>query len=279
MTAPPEPTTNYTAYRAACAEAASQAPAEWTFKSDPRYRHILEHVTAAQAVEFGNLAAETCADSTTLWAAIEPLFHKVCATNDQVGCPVVERIPGLDLSCSPSNLRYLCHAVMIWRHLERLGLKAVHIVELGGGYGGLALYLARLSRFFWPRLASHTSIDLPEVAALQVRYARVMGIRLRAVSGLDAESVDLAFHPDDGIPRYFISCYAFSEFDAETRAWYEHRVACRCAHGFLVWNFAQPLLGVAEKPLGGPLYPFVDAPLTVEPERPSTGPGNVVVRF
>lgn len=275
---PPEPTNNFTDYRAAVAEALTQSPREWTFKGDPRYRRILEHVTPEQGAEFYALIE---AEFPGLFDDLQTrrLIESMVYLSDTHGMAELAPLPPHGYLGSPSNYRYLYHALLILRHAESLGLKQYHIVEVGGGYGGLAYFINRFVNRFasWP--SSHTVIDLPEVAALQAKYAAALDFPLHTVNGLDAEAIDTALLPDDGPPRYFVSIYAFSEFDAETRAWYEERVARRCAHGFLVWNFYQPLEGVAEKRLGGPLYPFVDAPLETEPERPNTGPGNLMVRF
>lgn len=278
MTAP-QPTSNYTEYRAAVAEAIVQSPQEWTFKSDPRYQRILEHVTPEQGAEFLALVEEEFPDLCHDVLFIE-MVKVTIGLNDQYGSPV--RAPSFNgrVECSPSNFRYLYHALRIWQHLEQLGLVDVHFVEVGGGYGGLALYLFALKGFFAPSLGTYTIIDLPEVAKLQAQYIRAHGWRgVRAVNGLDPAAIDHALWDTTKDTRYFVSCYAFSEFDAETRAWYEHRVARRCQHGFLLWNLSHSLAGRAEKSLGGALYPFVDAPLETEPERPTTSPGNLVVRF
>lgn len=277
MNAPPVPTSNYTGYRDAVREALEVPPEAWAFKADARYRIVLEHDSEVWAAGFYAVAAETCTNAKR-WDALLALLPKMVAENDRYGAPLVKPCPPLVFVCSPTNFRYFCHATLILHHLERLRLPAVHLVEIGGGYGGLALYLHRMAPLFPTVLRSHTSIDLPEVAELQARYAAAVGTPLRAINGLDEQALAGVFLPDDPYPRYCISAFAFSEFDAETRAWYEHRVTRRCPHGFIIWNFHTPLEGF-DKVLGGPLYPFVDAPLEVEPERPTTGLGNLVVKW
>ncbi len=274
--AAPAPTRNFAAYRAACAEAAAQPPAAWTFKADPRYTRILEHVTPAQGEAFLDLVR---AGFPAVWDRVRREFAALAGENDDLGRPVRARFPDLGTDCSPSNLRYLYHALRVLRHAQALGLADLRVVELGGGYGGLALYVSRLAPLFGVAVGDYVIVDVPEAGALQAAYARALALPLRTADGLSAAALEGAFRPDDGAPRFLVSNYAFSEFDAETRAWYEARLVRKCTHGFLVWNFATPLVGVAEKPLGGPLYPFTDAPLTTEPERPETGPGNLVVTF
>jgi hypothetical protein len=277
-TTAPAPTSNFDAYRAACAEAAAQPPSAWAFKSDPRYTRILEHVTPEQGGAFLSRVRD---DFPADWDTVHAVLPRLVARNDALGRPTVAPFPEVGLTCSPSNFRYLYHALRVLRHLDRLGLHRVGIFELGGGYGGLALYVFGLAAGTGLHSLAYTTVDVPEAAALQAVYAREADLPVWSVNGLDPAALEAALHAGDGdaVPRYLISAYAFSEFDAETRAWYEHRLVRRCPHGFLVWNFPVPLVGEAEKPLGGPVYPFVDAPLTTEPERPRTGPGNLVVTY
>jgi hypothetical protein len=275
VTAPP-PTGNYRDYREACAEWAARPPAEWAFKRDARYQRILEHVTGPQAHEFLAVAQEAAGNR---WPAVLAALPELVDANDGLGAPQREQFDEAGVVCSPSNLRYLCHAVLLLTHLARLGLARVRVYELGPGYGGLALYVHRLAPAFGPKVQSYALVDLPEPGALQAAYCRALGLPVRVVDGTDADALTACLGPDRGAPRVLVSNYAFSEFDADTRAWYEARLVRKCAHGMMVWNFAEPLHGHAEKPLGGPLYPFTDATLTVEPERPCTGPGNVVVTW
>lgn len=278
----PAPTNNYTEYRQCCAEQAPLPPGAWTFKHDPRYQRILEHVTRAQGEEF---LAEAEAAAGTRWPVIGALLPGMAAENDRYGQPIQEHFGSVGIRCSPTNWRYLCHAVTICTHAESLGLERLRVVELGGGYGGLALYLHWLAPLWALEIGSYTIVDVPEAAALQAAYAGAHGVPLRVVNGLHDEAVRRAGAPapsagaDGGMPPFLISAFAFSEFDADMQAWYRERLVRHCPHGLIVWNFVLPLVNVAEKVLGGPVYPFVDAPLTIEPERPETGPGNVVVTW
>lgn len=273
----PAPTSNFTAYRQCCAEQAVLPPEKWTFKRDHRYRRILEHVTREQGEVFLDVAREAAGP---LWPAVLELLPRIAAENDRYGMPLVATFNVLGgLTCSPSNLRYLAHAMLIWRHVTALGLSDFHVVELGGGYGGLALYLERLRDVVHLYYGAYTMVDVPEAVALQRSYAKANKVPFIAVDGLDANALRSVVKLNDNQDRYCVSAYAFSEFDRDTQEWYRERLVRHCAHGFMVWNFALPLEGIAEKPLGGPLYPFVEAPLTVEPERPLTGEGNMVVTW
>jgi hypothetical protein len=168
--------------------------------------------------------------------------------------------------CSPSNLRYLHHALLIWRHIIQSGMgHGIDIVEIGGGYGGLALYVqALVSRFPLFVIRSYTIVDLPEAGALQAAYAYELQTAIKPVDGTNGDAIRAALPLSQD--RILISAYAFSEFSPEVRAWYERVVIPHCQHGWLLWNMI-------------PVYNFTAMPLTVVDERPLTGPGNKMVTF
>lgn len=242
----------YGAYRAVLAEQALLKPREWTFKSDPAYRQILEHVTPEQGLEYLALA-----ESSPRWSArMRVRAAEIALENDRLGQPVRSRFDALGIFCSPTNMRYLWHSFQILDWLDALGLKTVNVVEIGGGYGGLALWLTRLAP---TTIKTHTIIDLREAGDIQVAYANELNIPLRAATPVAASLVV----PDGG---FLISAYAFSEFSPEVRDHYQQSVIRHCAHGWLLWNL-------------GPVYPFTDHVYEVADETPLTGQGNKVVRF
>ncbi len=262
----PVPLFMYTNYLAAVREALEQQPTEWTFKSDPRYREILEHTP----VEF--------AEQMLLWSirAMPELdlehVRSLCRLNDSLGQPVQHIIPELGF-CSTSNMKYLCHAIKVWQHIDSLGLDAVDIVEIGGGYGGLALYIEGLRPYFKTEYESYVCFDLPEVGALQNRYAEALDLPLVAI---DQASINLPMVSDT---RYAISIYAFSEFDQPTRDWYAARVLKQCGHGLIIWNFPEALQDRDGRAFGGPPYQFVEWPLTVVPDEPRLYEGHLMVTW
>lgn len=266
MTAP-VPHVDYDGYRRVLASQAALSPDEWTFKRDPAYRQILEHVTQLQAVQFLDLAQREFPDE---WGAVADLLPHLVDENDQYGRPIPELIPAFGI-CSPSNMRYLFHALLTLRAIDALEQGQIHIVELGGGYGGLALYVQRLQYLFKTRVTTYTIVDVPEACALQAAIAEQLGLSLRVFSGLGAEEMAKALLPDDGRQRFFVSAYGFAEFRAQFQEWYAERLIRHCQHGLLVWNY--------DPYWDNPVYQFVNVPLTVVPERPLTGPGNAFVSF
>jgi hypothetical protein len=274
LSTPPRPTLNYGRYMAAVVETHMQQSEEWRFKSDWRYREVLEHVSPAQAEALAVYIREVFPEHAE--AAFE-LLPAIATENDAWGAPVLES--SSVGRCSPSNLRYLNQALRLWTHAAEMGMERMHVVEIGGGYGGLALYVHRLAPLFPDlELTAYTILDLPEVAHLQQRMCALWGVPVVAANGLDEYA--LAEMRTVTGPRFLFSAYAFSEFDADTRAWYEARVARQCSHGVLYWNFVHGFAGIADKYLGGPVYSFVDAPLRLEPDQPARyAEGVMLVRF
>jgi len=272
----PAPTSNYNGYREVLRETAAQEPDEWTFKSDPRYTRILEHVTPAQGRQF---LEQVQGEYPDLWPSVAGLLPSLVLQNDLYGKPDTARFPTLGIVCSPANLRYLSQSLRLLSHAVEVGMSRMHVVELGGGYGGLALYVHRLANLFPSvTIEAYTIVDLPEAAAIQNRMADALDVPYDAVNGLDEHNLAAALRRV-AAPRFLFSAYAFSEFDAETRDWYEQRVARACDHGVVIWNFRHGVKGFGPV-LGGPVYQFVDAPLRVEPDRPDMyEEGVLLVRF
>lgn len=266
----PQPTSNYDRYRAAVQRAIVQPWTAWSFKSDPGYREVLEHVSEAQGATFFEWIAQRNPGVTG------SLIARLATLNDSVGQPVqAEFSIG---HYSPSNWRYLCHAIKLWHHIDSLNLPEVDGIELGGGYGGLALYVDGLRHLFATTLRSYTIVDLPDVAELQRQVSRALGIPLNAVNGLDGNELEL-IRPQDATPRVLFSAYAFSEFDQDTRDWYADRLIKHCDHGLMIWNFPDPELTEDGREYGGPVYPFTDRPLTVTDDEPALYAGHKLVRW
>lgn len=254
----------YQQYRDVLARDARLPPSEWTFKSDPAYRAILEHVSPEQGEQYLDLVEQ---EFPKEWHYFRGLYIHTARENDALGQPVRAMFGRLGIECSPTNLRYLWHALLFWQHIQALGIKTVDVVEIGGGYGGLALWIRRLASSQQAILRSYSIVDVPEAGAIQSVFCREVAIPVKVVDGTDEKAVfDQMNAYDDASCPYLISMYAFSEFSPEVRSFYEDEVLDDCEHGTLLWNMI-------------PLYQFVAAPLTCEAERPLTGPGNLLVRF
>lgn len=267
QTPAPEPTAVYNGYRQTLAAEARRPSSRWSFKSDPAYREVVEHVTPEQGQAFLDWSSAQGFDAADV--------VDLALRNDAVGRPIRYPVGPLGLEFSPSNWRYLCHAIKVRQHLDRLGIDRAHIIELGGGYGGLAHYCYGLFR---ERLESYAIVDLPEAIAIQRQYALAMGFPLYVANGLDGNALQRVM-PMDRTTRVFVSCYAFSEFSQDMRDWYADRLIARCDHGLVIWNFPEAIMGLDGKLFGGPVYPFTTKPISSEPDLPALYVGHQLVTF
>lgn len=278
MTTIPTPTSNYTLYRDCLREAAAKQPDEWTFKSDPRYQIVLEHVDHYQAVRFLDHVAH---EYPTYWPDAVALLPSIAAENDRYGKPFLDTFREVEVTCSPSNMRYLSQALRLLTHAAEVASGRIHIIELGGGYGGLALYVNRLAHLFPSvEIDAYSIVDLPEAGVVQAKTAGALSVPIHVVNGLSEVALGICRDLSEA-PRFLFSAYAFSEFDEDTRNWYAEHLARYCEHGVVIWNFVKgPFGNFAEKAVGGPVYEFIDKPLRVQLDEPAMYPDPIqLVRF
>jgi hypothetical protein len=216
------------------------------FKSHPKYRDILEHVSQSQGLEYYNLLS----------------FHfdmeaiaKFCILNDTIGNPIKYLIQE-KLVASPTSLRYLYHAHQILSHYT-----GGPIVEVGGGYGGLCLaidYVAKIRNIAIPK---YTIIDLTEASRMQQMYLAKFPI------GFPVEFHDSNTHGSNvsGTNNFMISNYCISEIFQEHRDAYYRDLLPKIAHGFIIWNSQH--------------YDFPRLDVLKETEIPLTGTYNIILKF
>jgi len=178
---------------------------------------------------------------------------------DSVGSPLCYKYKTLGLA-SPLALRYLDTALEIKRLFN---LKSVDlVVEIGPGFGGLALMNSRLMK-----VKDYWLIDLPEVVDLCSRF-------------LDEFRTDTTFRDGLGLTSkqsYFdlvISNYAFSEIKRDMQVELAELVLSRSRKGYLVWN------NLGETYMGGvtlkEFLSWVPNPRVLS-ERPLTANGNQII--
>ena len=186
-----------------------------TFKRDPRYRAILEHVSREQGAAYVEIIRKKSPefldklDSFTI--------------NDVIGSPVKEYYPEFGQKISPTTLRYIKVASDFAQHFR--SLDGARIAEIGVGYGGQFLVLDRI----W-KMAGYTMFDLPPVLSLASKYLE---------SFLLNSSYELkTLNQCDGSQRYslVISNYAFSELPAPLQRMYIEIVLRKAEHGYLSMN-------------------------------------------
>ena len=236
----------YSEYRAFCRRAVLDPAVFATFRQNPVYRGVLEHTTVDQG--WGYLREIDLGDETQQIEAAIQEWHK----NDSVGSPFVSSFGSDFGDLCPSTLRY----AKCISDLDKLfgDLNGARIVEVGGGYGGLA----RLAQAGWA--CEYVIVDLPEPLALAQKYLLALGVT--GVSFVDALTMPNKIEAD-----LFVSNYALSEFSTQVMKDYVKFVALRCPRGYVSANAAADTL----PKMFGPIAP------QLRPEVPLTGPNNYML--
>lgn len=225
-----------------------------TFKRDPAYQQILEHVSREQGEEYLKILRPR-ADGV-----LEAALRSVLVT-DSVGSPVKFIYSGIELRLSPTTLRY----VKVASDLKRLfGMSIGSVAEIGCGYGGQCVVSEKLLGY-----KRFTLLDLPFVNLLIKRYIDYTlfdgSYRTATINELEPAAYDLA-----------VSNYAFSELPAPLQRVYIAKVLAMSARGYLTMNSG--IGGFHEKgkltleELRGLLPPF-----QCLEENPLTAPYNYII--
>jgi putative sugar O-methyltransferase len=223
------------------------------FRSNREYRQILEHVSKLQGYEY--LRAIELGVSKIKLPLSKIGFLNTC------GSPLVYFYPRLGF-LSPTTLRYF----KVYEELKRLfpKISEMEIAEIGGGFGGQAAVLRKLSGF-----KSYTIYDLPEVHPLQSRFLKAN----------ELES-DVFFADGRQAPTgkfdLIISNYAVSELRRELQQIYFENVLKSSSCGYLTWNL------ISQERLGGlsviDVLEYIPNARVIE-ESPLTDKGNVLITW
>lgn len=196
----------YNKYKSICELAARDAEVFKNFKRHPDYKRVLEHVSYNQGLEYLNIIKKT--------ELIDYMIQ--FAKNDIIGNPEVFYYKDIDMSISPTTLRYikvLADLIEIFGSLDNK-----HIIEIGGGYGGQCKIIHEL---FNPE--SYTIVDLPEALELDKIYLQEIDVKYKT-SDFD-EHYDLC-----------ISNYAFTEIDKNYQEIYLRDIIKKSDNGYITSN-------------------------------------------
>lgn len=200
---------------------------EWCFKSDKDYREILEHCTKNHGIQYYN---EINRHFNLLFNNNKNLLKKICEENDKYGKTIKENIN--DFFCSPSNFRYILHSFLILSHMKKINISNINVIEIGGGYGGLSLFIHRLSHLFKIKITSYTIFDLEYISILQKKYLKSLDINISTYT------IDNFYNLKDN--SYLISNYAFSEINHTLQKEYIDKIIePYTKFGFITWNFSE----------------------------------------
>ena len=231
--------------------------AGWSFKSNPDYVHILEHVNEDQGRSY---LQEIFTRFPELYYANKDHLIKLCNTNDSCGQPNKTEFSELT-TCSPTNLRYILHSFLLLTHATECKLDNIDIIEIGGGYGGLCFHIHNLAHLFNIKINSYSIFDLQNPLVLQKKYLTHFGLP-------DVNCVHIDNFSNIKQNSYLVSTYAFSEIDLDIQKKYTELILNPyVSHGFIAWNHID-------------VYDFINnKEITDEIEYPLTGGKNRFVRF
>jgi hypothetical protein len=222
------------------------------FKRHPAYTYILEHVSTEQGQQYLDIIRRqfNVSDVDISW---------FCSKNDSLGSPTMSRYG--NLIASPTSLRYILHALLILQQCKACGQNTPSIVEVGAGYGGLALAVDHFSPRFGITVASYTMVDLKNPNALQAAYISRHTVRF-PVTFVNSEKYGQEI---TGTDNFLVSAYCFSEIHLDHQKKYLKTLFPKCSHGFIVWNHI-------------PIY-YIGKTIRTEIEYPLTGHLNHYVYF
>ena len=238
-------------YPAYCESAATDDALFMSFRRDPRYAEILEHVQPSLGRRYLQRAL-SCPE-------VAKALSRVCSA-DTVGGPRLHDF-GEGVFASPTTLRYLSVACDL---LTAFGpLSQVTVVEIGVGYGGQCRVLAAIDP-----PASWTLVDLPQVLSLAARFLEESDVVLPLyfASAFDESSISADL---------LISNYAFSELRRDQQDAYMHRIIRHAKRGYVTFNQISPrsFNSISAEEFAE----LVDG--SVHRERPLSYPGNKVVTW
>lgn len=223
------------------------------WKSHPHVTYMLEHEWASAASIYIDELRQELSDAT---------IQRLADINDLYGGSKKQLINGIQTS--PSSIRYLFHSYQTCKHALSKGLNDVTVIEVGGGYGGLALIMSEMSQLLGLRVSKFIIYDLPAIQNLQQYYLAhhtiTMPIEWRDASTFGADA-------PDGDANVLVSCYCISEIPNEYRKMYLKNLLPKIKAAFLVWNWGSK----EDLPAGR----------DDRPEVPDTsgGNGNTVIRL
>ncbi len=225
-----------------------------SFKNSPNheYNAIVEHKDSPWGVSFYSLIKSE-------FGLSDEDILSFCSKNDKNGGGEIRKYDfGI---CSANSVKYVYHAHLVLKHMKELQLSSVNIVEIGGGYGGLALAILHYAPNFNITVTQYNMIDLKEAILLQELYLKDV---LGDISIFKFHDAITYGSEVEGTDNYLVAIYSLGELLTDMQTEYINTLFPKTSHGFLNWN---------EKPRDLPKE------CVRMPERPLTGNDNHFVYF
>lgn len=241
---------DYQNYTTLCKNASENDDIFNTFKSDPNYTEVLEHVYPPLGLQYLNHAI-TINNQTIDQNAIN-IFKKI----DFYGNSRKYDFPNIGL-LSPTILRYFSVLGDINRLYGSLDDKT--IVEIGAGYGGQSMMIN-----LFHNVKKYIIVDLPEVISLVKKF-------------LMKNNMDLTkyeFYTYDTVPEinsdYLISNYAFSECFKQIQDVYLNKLINKTKNFYMTINLGEGVYTPDE------LKEKIKGPISIIPEMPISAGTNLL---
>jgi putative sugar O-methyltransferase len=204
------------------AQIASDERSLATFRRNRHYRAVVESVTEPE----GRIIFDSLKNADVV-SLINRTQHA-----DKIGNPRTYVFRNMELS--PTTIRYAKIVEEISNLFDDFrGIK--HICEIGVGYGGQARlicqYLQCRERDGEP-LISYTLLDIENVLCLSRRYLENFSFSNSFIYKTKSELAARPEHPYD----FFISNYAFAEFNKALQEEYLEKVILNSKQGYLLMN-------------------------------------------
>jgi hypothetical protein len=241
----------YTRWQQVAVEIVQQKQTNW--KMHPSVAYMLEHELVLAAQLYIDYLRTELSDET---------IQRLADLNDQYGGAVKQVINGI--STSPSSIRYLRHSYDLCKHILSKNLTNVTVVEVGGGYGGLALIMSEMSKLIGVSVEKYIIYDLPQIQLLQQYYLSHHNIEM-PIEWRDCTTFGSDLSPDS--TNVLMSSYCISELPNEFRKRYLQNLLPKIKAALLIWNW-----GSKED---------LPADRDDRPEVPDTsnGKGNTIIRL
>ncbi len=201
-----------------CQKAANDDAVFANFKRNPIYRDVLEHISK----KLGNDYLQFIINNYPDFLMEFDKFRE----NDRIGNPFCYRYGDFGFF-SPTTLRYIKIAGDL---RARFGdLSQMHILEIGGGYGGQCKIISDMGGF-----ASYTIVDLSAVTSLSEKYLNQFGIE--NVFFVDNNNLGELKTSYD----LLVSNYGFLEFDRKEQEKYYETIGSANS-GYITGYFSSDL--------------------------------------
>tara|TARA_A100001037_G_scaffold235101_1_gene213926 strand:- start:6 stop:830 length:825 start_codon:yes stop_codon:yes gene_type:complete len=132
-------------------------------------------------------------------------------------------------------ISYVVKALNIITHMKNIDINKYNIVEIGGGYGGQAYILFKISKDLNIDIESYSIFDIKYPSMLQQKYINL--VKLNEICNINTYyDLNIDKNISDKF-NFVISNYALSEISTKIQDVYFKKILYNVKHGFILWNF------------------------------------------